>query len=143
MYHSELKKYYSTFSLHACTHSKVQSSIPYSMLYNKLGIPLVPFLWRTLSVWKGSPPALLSHHSSARHSIRHELHRSQVSPKTIKRNHYQNYSLTSQPLFQSYVKNVYKSCILLTTTMICYLQNNVLSNSSANSKQRQLILQTT
>lgn len=137
MYHSELKQYYSTFSLHACTHSKVQSSIPYSMLYNKLGIPLAPFLWRTLSVWKGSPPALLSHHSSARHSIRHELHRSQVSPKTIKRNHYQNYSLTSQPLFQSYVKNVY--CLY---QQGYYFQNNVLSNSSANSKQRQLILQT-
>lgn len=136
MYHSELKKYYSTFSLHACTHSKVQSSIPYSMLYNKLGIPLAPFLWRTLSVWKGSPPALLSHHSSARHSIRHELHRSQVSPKTIKRNHYQNYSLTSQPLFQLYVKIVY--CLYQQG----YFQNNVLSNSSANSKQRQLILQT-
>lgn len=119
MYHSELKKYYSTFSLHACTHSKVQSSIPYSMLYNKLGIPLAPFLWRTLSVWKGSPPALLSHHSSARHSIRHELHRSQVSPKTIKRNHYQNYSD-----FPTIVSVICKKCIQV--MYIAYNNNDVI-----------------
>ena len=46
----------------------------------QLFLPLVPFLLRTPSVLRGLLQVWLSHHSSTEHSVKHELHRSWVSP---------------------------------------------------------------